>query len=131
MPTVTLFAQNNAPDIQWYNSYWPDEDLCGIEEEDIELSKTKSGEDWFYDVIVSKNNAGIEEELIAVGYQGALVNHNNPLACQTENPNFDYYFYSLFRDKNGSTLLKYYKEGTIWGIDKKGHTLWYVDLQKV
>ena len=73
MNSLNVYSQTmEPPGIDWYNSYWDDEDLCNNE-----VEQQYSGEDWFYDVNISKDNMGNVNGLICTGYVGKQCNTAN------------------------------------------------------
>ena len=121
MNSLQVFSQIHPPGIKWYNGYFPDEDLC-----DDESTAKQSGEDWFFDVIVSYESS-IAKGLVATGYQVKQTNINSPLWCQTVS-NFNTEHYCELRDYEQNADYGHYRKGTVWFFDLEGHEKWYIDI---
>ncbi len=119
MNSLNVYSQTmEPPGIDWYNSYWDDEDLCNNE-----VEQQYSGEDWFYDVNISKDNMGNVNGLICTGYVGKQCNTANCGNNCTNSAD-----HCELRDSYQNVDLGKDKKCLVWFVDLFGHEKWYVEL---
>jgi hypothetical protein len=123
---INGFAMNGqtlAPGLDWTRSYWPDEDQNGNH-----VIRSESGEDWFYDIAVSKNTiTNTPNGVICAGYQRDQCVSTPGSDCETYFNSAKVPHYCLVRDK---LHLAFNGFGTLWFADFNGEMKWYKSYGK-